>query len=136
MPSSSVDSSFRLRPQCSTATLLCSILFYFFKVVYCRSWNFQVFGGHLIQRILSAVCGGRRKDRHGTACSFLPPHCGNMETYSVNCMLARQLNVRDRQHCTFVFSWAVGTKADAFCHIDVLVCGPTSVSGKAEGENF
>lgn len=89
-----------------------------------------------IQRILSVVCGGRRKDRHGTACLFLPPHCGNMETYSVNCVLARQLNVGDRQHCTFLFSWAVGTKADAFCHIDVLVCGPTSVSEKAEGENF
>lgn len=54
----------------------------------------------------------------------------------VNCVLARQLNVRDRQHCIFLLSWAVGTEVDAFCHIDVLVCGPSSVSGKAEGENL
>lgn len=39
LPSSSVDSFFRLLPQCSVATLLHSI---FFKVVYCCSWSVQV----------------------------------------------------------------------------------------------
>ncbi|EGV95959.1 hypothetical protein I79_001181 [Cricetulus griseus] len=59
-----------------------------------------------------------------------------METYFVNCVLARQLDVRNWQLCTLLFSWAAGTKVDGFCHIYVLVCGPTSVSEKAEGENF
>lgn len=89
-----------------------------------------------IQRISGALCRGRRKDRHGRACLFLPPLCGNMETYSVNCVLARQINVRNWQKISLSFSWAAGTKIDGFCHIDVLVCGPASVSEKAEGEKL
>lgn len=41
--------------------------------------------GHQIQWILGAICGGRRKDRHGTACLVLPSHCGNMETCFLKC---------------------------------------------------
>lgn len=35
----------------------------------------------------------------------------------------------------FCFLGQQGTKVDGFCHIDVLVCGPTSVSEETEGEN-
>lgn len=93
-----------------------------FKVVYCPSWSFEVTRGQQIRWILGAVRGGRRKDGHGLVFAFPLWERGDI-----------LFKVRNWQHCSLLFSWAAGTKIDGFCHIDMLVCGPTSVSEKAEG---
>lgn len=93
-----------------------------FKVVYCPSRSFEVTRGQQIRWILGAVRGGRRKDGHGLVFAFPLWERGDI--------LFKVSGIGSIVH--FCFLGQRGLKLMGFV-TDMLVCGPTSVSEKAEG---